>query len=260
MTKNVILIIAVLVILTINFASADSIPENSHSINKCVKFVNLNDFSDVVLIGYYTGPMISTYEAYQIENDKCLEKGYKLNSFSIYWTAKENFNSLNLKDLRLYSEKFAIGVDDEGNQTYGNVYSPADLIFLLGDIVGYGDYVDKTDPLINVTIEYSVAGYSDGKLVVYISKKISEYNNGQSENVETFEKPIINHKKPIFPTPTPKPTQNPETFEKPNITYKEPIYPTPTPELTQNPISLPVKQSFWNSISCFFKKLFGGTC
>jgi len=147
-------------------------------------------------------------------------------------------------------------VDDKA--TYRDVYSPADLIYLSGDIVGYGDYVDKTDPLINKIVEYSVAGYSDGKLVVYISKKISEYNNGQSDKVETFEKPIINHKEPIFPTLTPKPTENPETFEKPNITYKEPIYSTPVPDTTQNPE--PVKKSFWNSISCFFKKLFGGSC
>ena len=115
------LIYAVIGLLMINFASADSIPENSHPINKCVKFVNLNDFSDVVLVGYYTGPMIGTYEAYQIENDKCLEKGYKLNSFFIYWTAKEKFNSLNLKDLKLDTKKVVWGGGDDGN---GNpVYS-----------------------------------------------------------------------------------------------------------------------------------------
>lgn len=255
------LIYAVIGLLMINFASADSIPENSHPINKCVKYVNLNDFSDVVLVGYYTGPMIGTYEAYRIENDKCLEKGYKLNNFFIYWTAKEKFNSLDLKDLKLDTKKVVWGGGDDGkgNPVYYNVYSPADLILLLDDIVGYGDFVDNTDPLINVTIEYSVAGYSDGKLVVYKSKKISEYNNGQSEKVEIFQKPIINHKEPVFPTSTPEPTQN-QTFEKPNITYKEPINPAPTIEPTENPEPLPVKQSFWNSISCFFKKLFGGTC
>ena len=51
-----------------------------------------------------------------------------------------------------------------------------------------------------------------------------------------------------------------ETFEKPNINNKEPINPTPTSELTQNLIQQPVKKSFWNSISCFFKRLFGGNC
>lgn len=263
MTKNMILIIAVLVILTINFASADVPPENSHPINRCIKFVNLNDFSDIVLIGFYTGPMIHSYEAYKIENDKCLKKGYKLNSFSIYWTTKEKFNSLNLTELKLDTETVYLpaeaGYDDEGNPGHYNISSPADLIFLLGDIMGYGDYVDENNPLINETIDYSIAGYSDGKLVVYISKKIAGYNIGP-QTVENFKKPNINNKEPIFPTSTPEPTKNPETFEKPNVTHKEPIYSTLTPQRTQNPEPQPVKHSFWNSISCFFKKLFGGSC
>lgn len=235
MIKNIILIIAVLGILMMNFASADDIPENSHPLSRCVKFVNINDFSDVVLIGFYTGPVVNKYEAYQIENDKCLDKGYKFNTLYIYWTTKEIFNSLNLKDLKLLSEKVASGGwDDEGNPLYYDVYSPADLTLLLEDIESYGGYIDETNPLIKETIEYSVAGYSDGKLVVYKSKQTSEYNNGQSNKVETFEKPKINNKEPINPTPTPVPTQNLE------------------PQ--------PVKKDFWNSISCFIKRLFGGSC
>jgi hypothetical protein len=72
---------AILGILAISLVSADVIPENSHPLSRCVKFINLNEFSDVVLIGYYTGPsMVDTYEAYQIQNDVCLDKGYKFNA------------------------------------------------------------------------------------------------------------------------------------------------------------------------------------
>jgi len=235
MTKNMILIIAVIGILMINFASADVPPENSHPLSRCVKFVNLNNFSDVVLIGYYTGPTIG-WGAYQIENDKCLDKGYKFNTLYIYWTTKEKFHSINLVDLKLVSKKVALNGanDDKGNQAYIDVYSPADLILLLENIEPYGGYVNENNPLINETIEYSIAGYSDGKLVVYISKRTSEYNNGQSAKVETFEKPNINNQEPVYPTPTPEPTQNPEPLQ--------------------------VKKGFWNSISCFFKKLFGRSC
>ena len=129
----------------INFASADVIPENSHSLSRCVKFVNLNDFSDVVLIGFYTGPMVDTYEAYQIENDKCLGKGYKFNTLYIYWTTKKKFESLNLEDLKLDSEKIAgSGSDKEGNPHYYDVYSPSDLTLLLEDIEPYGGHIDET--------------------------------------------------------------------------------------------------------------------
>ena len=235
MTKNMILIIAVLGILMINFASADSIPENSHRLDRCVKFVNLNDFSDIVLIGFYTGPMVTTYEAYQIENDKCLDKGYKFNTLGIYWTTKEKFNSLNLEDLKLDCEKVASsGIDDEDNPLYYEVYSPADLTLLLEDIEPYGGHVSKINPLIKETIEYSVAGYSDGKLVVYKSKRTSEYSMGLLENVETFEKPNINNKESINHTSATEPIQNPE------------------PQ--------PVKKGFWNLICCFFERLFGGSC
>ena len=219
----------------INFASADSIPGNSHSISRCVKFVNINDFSDVVLIGYYTGPMVDTYEAYQIENDTCLDKGYKFNTLDIYWTTKEKFNSHDLKNLKLDCEKVASsGIDDEGNPLYWHIYSPADLTLLLEDIETYGGYVGRINPLIKETTEYSVAGYSDGKLVVYKSKQTFEYNNGRSNKVETFEKPNINN--------------------------KEHINHTSTPDLTQNPEPQPVKKGFWTSISCFFERLFGGSC
>ena len=234
-----ILIIAVLGILIgismINFASADAIPKNSHAISRCVKFVNINDFSDVVLIGFYTGPMVDTYEAYQIEDDKCLDKGYKFNTLSIYWTTKEKFDSLNLKGLKLDCEKVeSSGRDGEGNPLYYDVYSPADLTLLLEDVEPYGGYVSIINPLIKETIEYSVAGYSDGKLVVYISKRTSEYSMGLSEKVETFEKPNINNKESINHTSAPEPIQNPE------------------PQ--------PVEKGFWNSISCFFERLFGGSC
>ncbi|MEA1895397.1 MAG: hypothetical protein U9N36_09405 [Euryarchaeota archaeon] len=211
MTKNMLLIIVVLGILMMNFASADSIPVNSHPLSRCVKFANINDFSDVILIGFYTGPMVDTYEAYQIENDKCLDKGYKFNTLNIYWTAKEKFNSINLKDLKLDCKRVASsGIDNEGNPLYYEVYSPADLTFLLEDVEPYGGHVSKINPLIKETIEYSVVGYSDGKLVVYKSKRTSEYSMGLPEKVETFEKPNIDNNKFINNAPILEQTQHPE--------------------------------------------------
>jgi len=239
MKTRIILPIVFLMVLSLSiFVSADFIPENSYPFDRCVKFVNLNEFPDVVLIGYYTGPMIDTYEAYQIQDNTCLDKGYKFNSLSIYWTTKEKFNTLDLKNLKLESEKVAIGGrDDDGNPIYMDVYSPSDLVLLLEHIEPYGGYVDESNPLIKETIEYSIAGFSDEKLIVYKSKQTFEYNNGQSNKVETFNKPSVNNQKPN-PTPEPNinPTPNPE--------------PTPTPE----------PQGFWSKIGCLFKRLFGGSC
>ncbi|MCX6737092.1 MAG: hypothetical protein NTW73_03355, partial [Candidatus Parcubacteria bacterium] len=147
---------------------ADVVPGNSHPLNLCVKFVNLNEFPNIVLIGYYTGPMVDKYELYQVKNNECLTKGYKFNKLSIYWNTKDKLNSIDTNNL------------------------------LLEDVEPYGGYVDQSNPLIKEDIEYSIAGFSGNKLVIYKSKQISEYNNGTAKKVETFDNPLGN----ITPTIT----------------------------------------------------------
>ena len=192
----------VLIFLIPSISSADVPPENSHPLDRCVKIVNLNEFPNIILIGYSTGPTIDTYEAYQIENNKCLDKGYKFNKFSIYWATKEKFNSIDLKNL-----------------TLNNAKTPTDITLLLENIETDGGYVEKSNPLIKEDIEYSLAGNPNEKLTLNKSKQISEYNDGTPKKVEDFNNPQNN---------------------------------TPTPE--------PAKKGFWQSIVCFFKKLFGGSC
>ena len=179
--------------------SADVIPGYSHSVDRCVKIVNLNEFPSVVLIGYYTGPMVDKYESYQIKNNECLTKGYKFNSLSIYWNTKDKPDSIDPNNL------------------------------LLENVEPYGGYVDQDNPLIKEDIEYSIAGFSGGKLVLYKSKQTSEYNNGTPKKVETFSNPLGN-KEPDKITPTPTPSQG------------------------------PVKRGFWQAIICFFRGLFGRGC
>ena len=188
-------------------ASADVAPENSRSISRCVKIANLNEFPYVVLIGHYTGPMIDKYESYQIKNKECLTKGYKFNSLSIYWNTKDKPNSIDPNNL------------------------------LLENVEPYGGYVDRNNPLAKEDIEYSIAGFSGGKLVLYKSQQTSEYNNGTPKKVETFSNPLGN-KEPNKITPAPS--------DKPIVTI------VPSPE--------PIKGGFWQSIICFFRGLFGRGC
>ena len=156
-----------LVLLFSSTVSADVIPPNSHSLDRCVKIVNLNDFSDVVLIGYVTGPMVQGSEINQIKNNECLSKGYKFNSLKIYWNTKDKPNSIDQNNL------------------------------LLDNVDVYGGYIDQGNPLIKETIEYSIAGYSNGKLILYKSKHTSEYNNGTTKKVETFQPNVTPSPEPI---------------------------------------------------------------
>lgn len=145
--------------------SADLIAPGSHSLYRCVKFVNLNDFPNVVLIGDISGPGgENTYEL----NNNCLTKGYKFNSLNVYWMTKEKFNSIDL-----------------------NNFNPSDANLLLTNLEVYGGYVADSNPLINDNIEYSIAGFSSGNLIVYKSKETQEYNNGNPAKVETFNSPLL---------------------------------------------------------------------
>jgi hypothetical protein len=197
--------------------SADVISPNSHPFSRCVKVVNLSEFPDVVLIGYYTGPMVDKYESYQIKNNECLTKGYKFNSLNIYWNIKDKPNFIDSNNL------------------------------LLEDIEPYGGYVDQNNPLVKEDIEYSIAGFSGGKLVLYESKQTSEYNNGTPKKVETFSN-LLENKEPnkVTPTPTLSPKITPTPSEQPIVT------PAPSPK--------PVKRGFWQSAICFFRGLFGRGC
>lgn len=256
------------VLLFSSTVSADIIPPNSHPLDRCVKIVNLNEFPNVVLISYVTGPMVQGSEISQVTNNECLSKGYKFNSLKIYWNTKDKPNSIDQNNL------------------------------LLDNVEVYGGYVDQGNPLIKETIEYSIAGYSNGKLTLYKSRQTSEYNNGSQKKVETFRNPLI-----VVPTPAPTPinggwsgwsykntkcgysgTQtrtctNPSPSNDgaycsgpssqsytnqacyvPTPTPSPKITPTPSDQPTVIPTSEPVRRGFWQSIACFFSGLFGRGC
>jgi len=153
---------------------ADVIPGNSHPLDRCVKVTNLSEFPEIVLLGYYVGPMVETYEVYQVEEGKCLDKGYKFNTLNLYWVTKDQFSQLDLKNLDLKSPE---------NK----------LKLLLEGVESYGGYVEESNPLIKETIEYSITEGLSSDVMIYKSGQISEYNDGRPNQIEVFENPGINN-------------------------------------------------------------------
>jgi len=148
-------------------ASADIIMPNTHPIDRCVKIDNLNNFSDIKLIGIINSVVNSGDNVYEIK-DACLTKGYKFNTLLIYWTTKDYFNSINLSNL-----------DRNSSLIYNTETS----------VEPYGGYVDDSNPLIAENITYHIYGFSEStknRLLVYMSKKVFKYKNG-SENVENYD-------------------------------------------------------------------------
>lgn len=201
-------------------ASADIIPPNTHPLNRCVKVVNLNEFTDIVLIGHYTGPSLENYQTYQIKNNKCLTKGYKFNTLNIYWNTKDKTTSIDPDKL------------------------------LLENVEIYGGQVEENNPLVKEVIEYSLARNINKKLVLYKSKQISEYNDGTPPKIQTFNNPFTSTEPKKLKSSQPvlkSPSSTAEPFNKKSTAV------SPSPESTKT-------KTFWQTIICFFKKLFGGNC
>ena len=230
-----------LIILGLGFSplltKADVIPENSHPLNRCVKVVNLDQFPEITLVGYYTGPMVEKYEAYQIKNDECLTKGYKFNSLSIYWTTKDKFSLLDLKNLPVKK-----GAEiNHGSWVGQEPDAPTDLTLVTNNLEVFGGFVDNKNLLNKEEIQYSIVKSTDGKISLQKTKVISDYNNGTPSKIETFSSP-----KEIVKV------ENKKEIQNPNIENKVVKQETNNQiNNNQTPIQ-PVKKSFWHRVACFF--------
>jgi len=145
---------------------ADVIMPGTHPLDRCVKITNLDQFPDIVLIGYVTGPMIDNYEIYLIKQGECLTKGYKFNHFSVYAVPKGiipagGVESLAMNETKKASEQFSTS---SGDSVYTLEYTFADSqVKLLSDsIEPYGGTVPDSDSRRSETIEYMLAQKPDG--------------------------------------------------------------------------------------------------
>ncbi|MBA1341687.1 MAG: hypothetical protein C5S40_06045 [ANME-2 cluster archaeon] len=226
--KEKIIISLMFVLLIFPFVNADVIPENSHPLTKCIRIVNLDEFPDVYLIGYITGPMVEGHETYIVENDKCLTIGYKFNNLKILAANKTYIDSVGLTNLKV--KKVEIPGECTGG-CYTEELSDENVLMSDVKIYPYGGYVYEDNPLIKEEIEYSIAGFADNKLILYSSKQTSEYNDGTPKKTEIFEKPNIKNI---------------------NLTIQNNVSPGPT--------HVPEKYGFWSKVVCFIKELFGRSC
>jgi len=186
MKKIISLFVLMFVVMALapSIARADVLPPpDYHAVVGCAKIVNLDQFPDLVLIGYtrvLSGDR--TYYAKKIENNTCIQKeGYKFNAFDIYSITKDKFSTIDLNNLNLIT----------GGTASWAYKIPIDLSLMFENFnTDVGAYLPSSDPLIKKTVEYSIIGNpSTGILSLYKSKQTSEYNNGVSAKVETFSNP-----------------------------------------------------------------------
>ncbi|AKB84906.1 hypothetical protein MCMEM_0853 [Methanococcoides methylutens MM1] len=133
--------------------------------------MNLDEFPEIVLVGHITGPVIQCENPYIISSDECLTKFYKGNDLTIYAIDKDYLDAKGLENIDLETDPNLYSYEVEINPEL--------------------DIVNEEDPLIREDIEYSIAGFSEDKLIIYTSRKVSKYNDVTPDRIETFEYPDI---------------------------------------------------------------------
>jgi len=159
--------IFILILCFISFSSvvfADLIPENSHRVNNCMKIVNVAEFTDAVFVGVIQD-MGGDIEVYEIDSEKCLNKGYKFNGFHVYALPKAYADTIEIGDIKDESDSNVFSTDTSFNVS--SYYTE--------------NSVDKN--LISDDSEYTIAGFKEGEFVIYESKRIYSYEDGSSEDV-----------------------------------------------------------------------------
>jgi hypothetical protein len=234
MKRKIIFTLCLVLALTLSFpqtVSADVILPNTHPVDWNVKFVNLNQFPDIVLIAHLKSPF-EDYN-YTIANNERLTKRYHADILTVYWNTKDKLNSITLID-----PNKSLGIIDPN-----------------GPVGDYG-YVPDSNPLIKETIEYSVAGFLGSELKIYISKQTSEYKDGSPVKVENFDNPWAGKVLSIIPTSA-QPSPNPAPIQITPTTPVPPELMSPAPVGVYPPLPTggvdvnvgPAKQGFWQSLT-----------
>ncbi|WP_292467413.1 hypothetical protein [Methanolobus sp.] len=168
--KSKLLISLAILLLFITPAYADIMTSGIKSINQCVKIDNMDEFPDIVLVGYITGPVIQIENPYVIQSDQCLTQYYKANELTIYAIEKDYFDSVGIEHIDFESELYVKAYKMEKNLDSRTI--------------------SLTNTLTAEEIHYSIAGFNDEGLVLYESERITSYV-ADIQKVEKFEKPEI---------------------------------------------------------------------
>jgi hypothetical protein len=198
-----------------------------HYVERCAQIVNQNDFPEITLIVYTTGPMTSPKEGKLLQQGTCIT-AYKFSSASVYYIQTNKLSSIDLNNLAFNTKK----VSSSTGYMYETPY-PSSLLVLMENIPFYAGYAKNTDHRKKESVEYSIVKKSDGTYFLYKSKTTTSFNNGKADKVEIFSQSgqLI------------KPSVKQDTIGEKDEKL-EPVAP---------PAPIVVKRNFFQKILCFFR-------
>ncbi|ATU08794.1 hypothetical protein [Methanohalophilus portucalensis] len=150
--------------------SADVMPPGYKAVERTVFIENVEEYPNVVFVGNIQGPVIQCKNPYVIYPNTTLTQFYKANNLTIYAIDRSYFEKYGLENLDLKS----------GTEFYSCSF-PINPDWYSTTIV---------NPVNREEINYSVAGFKDNHLILYMSYKKS-VRSGLPDKIEHFDPPQI---------------------------------------------------------------------
>ncbi len=191
------------ILLAFQITFADVIPDNSHYVTVCAQITNISDYANLHMVGYVL--MGSDHEStYEITSGDCLTKGYHMNTLEIYAVNDVNYTdtNINIQTLDFHKARFALKSNIKINPYIG--------------------YVDDSDPTAEVQEFYQIMGFTATNVVLFLSKRITKYNNGEADKIEDFtydgDVSALNQQIPVG-IPDPENNSGFSVFPNPSVGY-----------------------------------------
>ncbi|MBN1576189.1 MAG: hypothetical protein JW913_06555 [Chitinispirillaceae bacterium] len=166
-------------------AAADVVLPDYHTVERCVKIADLDNFPDIAIVGAYTAlGSIENVERYLVTADSCLTKGTAFNALFLFWVEKNYLESTGLANLPLadympYPAKRKIA---------SGAAAPIGLI--PEAIEPYGATVPDSNLTVKESLVYKLIATSSAEgVTVYLAEKVTVDKNG-GETRNTYNPPV----------------------------------------------------------------------
>ncbi len=183
--KKIICILIVCIIPFLLFA--DVILNDQHLVDNSVQFTNLDDFPEIVILGYIVGPSYDSPNFFVIKNNEVLQKGYKFNDLGLYWASSKYVEHIGIENIVINTD---IGPEYYGDEYFQQVTNDPNIYFITSAIdpgdFWIDDYVDLNEQI----SEYKIAGFINDEIVIYLAKQIQSFRD-KDNSIQVFDCPKI---------------------------------------------------------------------
>ncbi len=166
---------------------ADIAPSDQHPVDNTVQFTNLDDFPEIVILGYIVGPSYDSPNFFLIKNNEVLQKGYKFNDLGLYWASSKYMEHVGIENIVTNTD---IGHEYYGDEYFQQVTNDPNIYFITSAIDPGDFWVDDHDDLKAQISEYEIAGFIGDEIVIYLARKIQKFSIGD-DSIHVFDLPEI---------------------------------------------------------------------